>query len=203
MVDATMKEDKVAEEPISVPDATKREDAPPAWLTETEEKPPESSVITEDDSAETGDVIVELARDLHHQAAVATGYGIIYNPQGEIQTYGFEMSPTLAKNLHKLLKIGLKKLPSKDWPLWICAISVLISYAMMFMGYIRFNRESAPERPIPTKAPKQVGNIILPADREPSPDPKHMPLVVPGGAGRGPPMFLPNTDVESLGGAQS
>lgn len=184
-----------ATEPISVPDAAPRAEAPPSWLTEDSAKVEESPLTTEQDAIDTGDVIVDLIKDLHHKAAEATFYD------------GFEISEGMVNNWRKLLKVLLRRLPSKDWPLAICAVSLLIGYALMVTGYMRYRKESAGERQVPTRVPKGIlarGGAPTPDAADALPkltgtDREHIGFVGPTSGGRGPPQFLP----DAMGGAQS
>ena len=177
---------KPVDEPISVPDDAKRVDAPPAWLTADESKPappPE----TEESNA-TGDILVDLVSGIHDKIAEVTFYD------------GWKLTENDVKLWRKVLRFLLRSLPSKDWPLAIAVVSLMISEAMKFVGYMRFKRENAPAAQMtPTKV---VPLTRVPTSHgEPTPDstaidPKHMPLVVPKRV-QGPPQFLPRPEANN------
>ena len=121
-------ESLATEEPIVVPDDAARADAPPAWMLEqTSEPKPEAQ---DNDASDMADAILEIVKDAHHSAAEATHYDKFELPEG------------MAKNWLRLLRIALKKLPGKDWPILIAAFALVMGYVMMFSGYMKYRKET-------------------------------------------------------------
>jgi hypothetical protein len=124
------------EEPVVVPDEKEHPEAPPSWLKETSEAPPED---TSSDNADLSDGISEIIKDIHHRVAVATSYD------------GFEITDGMLNSWRKILRVLLRKLPGKDWPLLISVFTLALGYVVMGMGYVKFRKQNAPTQPV--KAP--------------------------------------------------
>ena len=130
---------ETAEETIVGPEPTGAETAPPSWLTSDKPILPTDDEPSEAPKGKDDDVGAELAistiRIAHDKAVEVTGYE------------GFMLPASMEDHWRKVVRYIFKRVPMKDWPLYMAALGLMVGYGAMVLGYVKHRREVSANAP--------------------------------------------------------
>jgi hypothetical protein len=119
---------ELREEPVEGPTPTDAPQVPDFLLDEKPKAKSPPTPVSETDLLDGNDLIVDSIGAVHDFAAEQTGY------------QGFQWTERLATLWRKVLKVILRKMPVKDWPVIAAAAALAIAYLTMGFGFMRWKK---------------------------------------------------------------